>query len=58
MQKTRAAANVIDLEAYRQRKMRAEQPSEPMPVMSAAVATPQMVVPYFFCWVPMWPVLG
>jgi hypothetical protein len=48
------AANVIDLEAFRQRKlMRVERSSEDMPVASGAVAQP-MVVPVWFCWVPMW----
>lgn len=42
------AANVIDLEAYRQKKMRgAERTTE----THAAVA---MFVPVWICWVPVW----
>ena len=49
MPKSSAAANVIDLEAYRQRKVRAERQSEPtMP--EAMAAAPPMVVPYFFAF--------
>jgi hypothetical protein len=53
------AANVIDLEAFRQRKMmREERPSEEMPTASGSV-TPQLVVPLWFCWVPVWtPIVG
>lgn len=50
MVKRNAAANVIDLEAFRQRKMRAERTPEVMPVTHASA----LVVPVWFCWVPMW----
>ncbi len=49
--KSNAAANVIDLEAFRQRKQRDERTVEtfmPMP-RDAAV-----LVPVWFCWVPVW----
>jgi hypothetical protein len=53
------AANVIDLDAFRQRKlMRVERPSDDMPMAGGAVAQP-VVVPVWFCWVPMWtPIVG
>ena len=42
------ASNVIDLEAFRQKKMLRERASEmPTPV------TP-MFVPVWICWVPVW----
>ena len=47
-----AAANVVDLEAFRQRKMREERAVEEPSSMSSA--TSGMVVPVWFCWVPMW----
>jgi len=57
--KSNAAANVVDLEAFRQRKMlREERSSEMMPMASGAQAHP-VVVPVWFCWVPMWtPMFG
>ena len=51
MVKSNAAANIIDLEAFRQKKMREERGSD-MPAAEEAIAT--MVVPVWFCWVPMW----
>ncbi|MBX3205241.1 MAG: hypothetical protein KF764_09235 [Labilithrix sp.] len=53
------AANVIDLEAFRQRKLvREERPSDAMPMASGAAAHAVMV-PVWFCWVPMWtPIVG
>ena len=47
-----ALANVIDLEAFRQKKMRAEERASedgPAPMRDAA-----MFVPVWFCWVPVW----
>lgn len=53
-----STANVIDLEAFRQRKMREERASEEMPMASGA-APHAVVVPVWFCWVPMWtPIVG
>lgn len=53
MSKSNAAlANVIDLEAFRQKKMREEEraPSDgPGATRDAA-----MFVPVWFCWVPVW----
>lgn len=52
MGKSNAAANVIDLEAFRQKKMREEErasESTPVPMRDAA-----MFVPVWFCWVPVW----
>jgi hypothetical protein len=52
------AANVIDLEAFRQRKMRDERPSEEMPMASGAPVQ-AMFVPVWVCWIPMWtPIVG
>lgn len=48
------AANVIDLEAFRQRKMREERGADEMSSMTSTQATSAMVVPVWFCWVPMW----
>jgi hypothetical protein len=51
MSKSSAAANVVDLEAFRQRKMRDSKENESaMPVERAAA----MFVPVWFCWVPAW----
>jgi hypothetical protein len=51
MSKSSAAANVVDLEAYRQRKMRdAKEPESAMPAERHAA----MFVPVWFCWVPLW----
>lgn len=53
------AANVIDLEAFRQRRMRAEGRSNEGTVLRRDEVIPTMFVPVWFCWVPMWtPVLG
>ena len=43
--KSSSAANVIDLEAFRQRKMRDSKVETVMPAM---------FVPVWFCWVPVW----
>jgi hypothetical protein len=48
------AANVIDLEAFRQRKARDERPSDEMSSASLSSEASPMVVPVWFCWVPMW----
>jgi hypothetical protein len=55
MSKQSAAANVIDLQAFRQRKMRDSNDGEAgsqseMPSARDAA----MFVPVWFCWVPMW----
>ena len=52
MSKSNAAANVIDLEAFRQKKMREEERASE----EGATATPNaaMFVPVWFCWVPVW----
>jgi hypothetical protein len=47
-----ALANVIDLEAFRQKKMREEEratDAQMQPMHDAA-----MFVPVWFCWVPVW----
>lgn len=53
MSKSNAAlANVIDLEAFRQKKMREE---ERAPAGGpAAMRDAAMLVPVWFCWVPVW----
>jgi hypothetical protein len=43
------ASNVIDLEAFRQKKQRERSPE----MLSASVAAP-MFVPVWICWVPVW----
>ena len=49
------AANVIDLEAFRQRKMlRVERTSEEMMPMASGAPPQAVMVPVWFCWVPMW----
>lgn len=51
-----AAANVIDLEAFRQRKMLREAPAAASAPMARDAA---VFVPIWFCWVPVWaPPLG
>ena len=51
MGKSNAAANVIDLEAFRQRKRRdSEEAESAMPTERDAA----MFVPVWFCWVPLW----
>lgn len=53
MSKTAAAANVIDLDAFRQKKRMAETKEEDPSTRPAAV-----LVPVWYCWVPVWaPVL-
>lgn len=57
MGKSNAAANVIDFEAFRQRKMREERSSEERIENDERAAG--LVVPVWFCWVPMWtPFIG
>ena len=51
--KSNAAANVIDLEAFRQRKLREEHKSTDMRA-AAEEHTSAFVMPVWFCWVPMW----
>ena len=52
MSKSSAAANVIDLEAFRQRKMRdAKEAESVMPVASGGGL---VTYPVWFCWVPVW----
>jgi hypothetical protein len=53
MSRNNAAANVIDLAAFRQRKMREEERASPTTV-TAMESSPALVVPVWFCWVPMW----
>jgi hypothetical protein len=52
MSKSSAAANVIDLEAFRQRKMRDSKATES--VMPAASGASLVTYPVWFCWVPVW----
>lgn len=50
MRNTALAANVIDLEAFRQRKARpTQETSGAMPMMPSP-----MFVPVWVCWVPVW----
>ena len=55
-----STANVIDLEAFRQRKMlREERTAEAMPTTNGGAQPQAVVVPVWFCWVPMWtPMFG
>ena len=53
MPKSNAAlANVIDFEAFRQKKMREEERASEE--SSASVHDAAMFVPVWFCWVPVW----
>ncbi len=55
MVKSNTAANVIDLEAFRQRKLRTERSNEETASMGFSGAMGSaMVVPVWFCWVPVW----
>ena len=45
-----SAATVIDLEAFRQRKMMRERAQE----SAAAPRDAAVLVPVWFCWVPVW----
>ncbi|HVH47175.1 MAG TPA: hypothetical protein VM925_32780 [Labilithrix sp.] len=59
MPKSNAAANVIDFEAFRQRKLREERPIAEAVEVSNGPAPQPLLVPVWFCWVPMWsPVVG
>ena len=51
MGKTSADANVIDLEAFRQRKLMREAPRAEH---AMSVAAQPMMMPVWFCWVPVW----
>ena len=48
-----AVANVIDLEAFRQKKMRDEERASEVP-NAASMRDAAMFVPVWFCWVPVW----
>lgn len=50
MGKSSAAANVIDLEAFRQKKRESERDME----MRPAPMNAQVLVPVWYCWVPVW----
>ena len=53
------AANVIDFEAFRQRKLREERPSETTLETTSGPVPQALLVPVWFCWVPMWsPIVG
>ena len=55
MGKSSAAANVIDLEAFRQRnKMRESKEHESAMPSRSWRADAAMLVPVWFCWVPIW----
>lgn len=51
MGKSSAATNVIDLQAFRQRKMRGSNGHESAMPSDGGTA---MFVPVWFCWVPFW----
>jgi len=56
MGKSSAATNVIDLDSFRQRKLR-EDAREPESAAEPRDAA--MFVPVWYCWVPLWaPVVG
>ncbi|GEM_PF-2565767 len=53
-----AATNVVDLAAFRQRKMMREA-GRTNEGTSATTVPSTLVVPVWFCWVPMWtPFIG
>jgi hypothetical protein len=54
-----SAANVIDFEAFRQRKLRETRESNESAAMPMMAAAQPVMVPVWFCWVPAWtPVVG
>ena len=61
MVKSNTAANVIDLEAFRQRRMRDQvsRGDDATAPSVGGVMPNAMMVPVWVCWVPMWtPVMG
>lgn len=52
MAKSNAAATVIDLEAFRQKKREEEERASE--AHSPAMRDAAMFVPVWFCWVPVW----
>jgi hypothetical protein len=57
MGKSNAAANVIDLDSFRQRRMSRElRAAEPV---TSTMSPAPVLVPVWFCWVPVWtPMIG
>lgn len=55
MSKSSAAANVVDLEAFRQQRRLRDAKEGETPMMMPAPRVPAMMVPVWFCWVPVWP---
>jgi len=51
MGKSSAAANVIDLETFRQKKMQGARESD---APSRTTQHAAMFVPVWYCWVPFW----
>lgn len=54
MGKSNAAANVIDFEAFRQKKMMREEEERAPEGSSGSMRDAAMFVPVWFCWVPVW----
>jgi hypothetical protein len=55
MKNGEAAANVINLDAFRQKKMiEARMPDGQAAASSSISSSYSLVVPVWFCWVPMW----
>lgn len=55
------AANVIDLDAFRQRRQQQERAAMEVDAAPAtsAFSTQPVFVPVWFCWVPAWsPIVG
>ena len=55
------AANVIDLDAFRQRRQQEERATTDVevPTTTSAFSPQPVFVPVWFCWVPAWsPIVG
>jgi hypothetical protein len=54
MGKSNAAAKVIDLEAFRQKKQRGEPSRHELEASMSMPRDAAVFVPVWFCWVPVW----
>lgn len=54
MKRSLKTTNVVDLEAFRERRTRAEREDEPSSTREMARPAAGMVVPVWVCWVPVW----
>lgn len=54
MKTAAAPANIIHLDAFRQKRGLAQKTSEPHSAEGLAAPSYSFVVPVWLCWVPMW----